>query len=512
MIDKQILNYKITRKIGSGGMATVYEAMHVTLDTKVAIKILDPILAANDGLRQRFTQEAKIMASLNHEGITKVIDFDNKDSNLAIVMEYHEGNTLDEYIKQNGALDEKKAKQIFTKILYAFQYAHDKNIVHRDVKPSNIFITTDGKVKIMDFGIAKLVEDGAKVLTQTGTQMGTPVYMSPEQINDSKHIDHRTDIYSLGVTLWFMLVGKPPYDTTIDSSFQIFTKIVNEVLPELTVNHEVDKIIKKATEKQVEMRFVSCKEMILALQNKVENNEKTIFEEPSIKISSFNKIEAESNLGIEMISVEGGAFLMGGRAQKTLHSITVGSFNIGKYQITQEQWEAVMGNNPSYFKGENLPVERVSWNDVQNFILKLNKKTGMNYRLPTEAEWEYAAGGGNNGHNYKFSGSKIIDDVAWYFVNSKTRTHTVGQKQANELGIHDMSGNVWEWCNDWYSRRYYKESPSQNPPGPQIGTYRVKRGGSLGSDSGSCAIFNRNYNRAKYSNLDIGFRIVNSFE
>ena len=262
MQNQTIINYTITREIGSGGMATVYEAVHNKLDTKVAIKILDPLLAANENIRQRFMQEAKIMASLNHEGITKVLDFDEEESRLAIIMEYLEGQTLDEYVKQKGALSEARAKEIFIPILEAFAYAHSKGIVHRDVKPSNIFINTEGKVKIMDFGIAKIIEDDANVLTQTGTQMGTPVYMSPEQVNDSKHTDHRTDIYSLGVTLWFMLAGKPPYNTDEYSSFQIFTKIVNTELPELKDLPKIDQIIKKATHKKPDERIENCETFI----------------------------------------------------------------------------------------------------------------------------------------------------------------------------------------------------------------------------------------------------------
>jgi serine/threonine protein kinase len=262
MLNQKIHNYRITRKIGSGGMAIVYEAIHTKLDTKVAIKVLDPVLAANENIRQRFMQEAKIMASLNHEGITKVLDFDEEDNHLAIIMEYLDGKTLDELVKQKGTLSEARAKEIFIPVLEAFAYAHKKGIVHRDVKPSNIFITTEGKVKIMDFGIAKIVEDGANVLTQTGTQMGTPVYMSPEQVNDSKHIDHRTDIYSLGVTLWFMLEGKAPYNTSTDSSFEIFTKIVNAPLGDIP---QFNSIVQKATSKNIQNRYKDCNEFKIDL-------------------------------------------------------------------------------------------------------------------------------------------------------------------------------------------------------------------------------------------------------
>ena len=161
---------------------------------------------------------------------------------------------------------------------------------------------------------------------------------------------------------------------------------------------------------------------------------------------------------IEMVFVKGGTFMMGatpeqgsdaGDGEKPVHSVTVSDFYIGKYEVTQAQWKAVMGKNPSHYKGENRPVERVSWYDIQKFIEKLNAKTGKRYRLPTEAEWEYAARGGNQSKGYKYSGSNDIGSVAWYTNNSGDRTHPVGQKQPNELGLYDMTGNVWEWCSDW---------------------------------------------------------------
>ena len=258
--------YKISRLIGEGGMASVYEAEHELLGTKVAIKVLNPILSANAQIRERFKNEAKVMASLNHPNITRVIDFDEQPQHLSIIMEYLEGEDLSQKIKKNGALSDKQINEVFTQTLSAFQYAHDKGIVHRDIKPSNIFILPDGQVKILDFGIAKLFGQGNE-MTQTGTQMGTPTYMSPEQVKADKSIDNRSDIYSLGVTLYCIVNGKAPYNSATESQFDIFNKIVYEPLPEIIGNSKFNNIIIKACAKNREERFQNCNAWLSELNN-----------------------------------------------------------------------------------------------------------------------------------------------------------------------------------------------------------------------------------------------------
>ncbi|MEY4134087.1 MAG: hypothetical protein RL386_437, partial [Bacteroidota bacterium] len=196
----------------------------------------------------------------------------------------------------------------------------------------------------------------------------------------------------------------------------------------------------------------------------------------------------------EMVLVRGGTFTMGCTGEqggdcysdeKPSHQVTVSDYYIGKYEVTQKEWRAVTGSNPSYFENcDNCPVEVVSWADIQQFLTKLNAKTGKVYRLPTEAEWEYAARGGSSSLGYKYSGSNNLDEVAWHEGNSGNKTHPVGQKKSNELGLYDMSGNVWEWCADWYGS--YSSGAQTNPKGPSSGTYRVLRGGSWGNNAGSC--------------------------
>ena len=200
-----------------------------------------------------------------------------------------------------------------------------------------------------------------------------------------------------------------------------------------------------------------------------------------------------NELASNMVYVSGGTFTMGATSEqgsdadgdeKPAHCVYVSSFYICKYEVTQELWQAVMGSNPSNFKGSRKPVERVSWNDCKTFISKLNSLTGKHYRMPTEAEWEYACRGGSRSQGYKYSGSNYLNNVAWYTDNSGSTTHEVGQKSPNELGLYDMSGNVYEWCSDWYGS--YSSSSQSNPTGAYSGSYRVSRGGSWGSIARSC--------------------------
>ena len=200
----------------------------------------------------------------------------------------------------------------------------------------------------------------------------------------------------------------------------------------------------------------------------------------------------------KMIRVEHGTFMMGAMEgdndaadyEKPVHQVTLtNDYYIGETQVTQELWKVVMGSNPSRHKGNKRPVESLSWNDCQSFIERLNAKTGKHFRLPTEAEWEYAARGGNKSEGYKYSGSNNLDDVAWYYDNSGALTHDVATKQSNELGIYDMSGNVWEWCQDWGEE--YIRTSLINPKGPKFGAYRVSRGGCYSSIIGRCHSYTR---------------------
>ena len=257
---------------------------------------------------------------------------------------------------------------------------------------------------------------------------------------------------------------------------------------------------------------------------KAERNGKTVSKninvaqssgDSSVKLTFFgNQTFTVNGVSFTMIAVEGSTFQMGATSEqgsdadsdeKPVHSVPLSDYYIGETEVTQELWTAVMGNNPSYYSGNpKRPVERVSWNDCQEFIKKLNQLTGKNFRLPTEAEWEYAARGGKKSLGYKYSGSDIAGVVARYDGNSSS-THDVKIKQANELGIYDMSGNVWEWCQDWYGS--YNSGSQTNPTGPSSGSYRVYRGGGWNDVARSRRVSYRYYSLPDGSRTDLGLRL-----
>ena len=221
------------------------------------------------------------------------------------------------------------------------------------------------------------------------------------------------------------------------------------------------------------------------------------------------------NVRFEMVRVEGGTFTMGATPEQgsyvdddesPTHQVTLSSSMIGKTEVTQELWEAVMGSNPSRFKGSNLPVELVTWEDCLTFIRKLNALTGKNFRLPTEAEWEFAVRGGNKSRGYKYSGSNTLNNVAWSDDNSSNHTHTVATKAPNELGIYEMSGNVLEWCSDWDSS--YTSASQTNPTGPDSGSWRMDRGGSWDFDAWFCRVSRRQYCHPAICRHDQGLRLA----
>ena len=245
------------------------------------------------------------------------------------------------------------------------------------------------------------------------------------------------------------------------------------------------------------------------------NEKGTNYGEEKSFTTEENGIIIVNEVSFKMIFVEGGTFYMGATSEQgsdastselPVHEVTLSDYYISETEVTQELWTAVLGNNPSHYSGEQKPVETVSWHDCQDFITALNELTGLNFSLPTEAEWEYAARGGKMSQGYKYSGSNTLDDVAWYTENSGSKSHDVKTKSPNELGIYDMSGNIDEWCQDWYGN--YSSDPQINPTGPLSGTACVLRGGSWLDRPSECRIPHRTGENPANKNSARGFRIA----
>jgi serine/threonine protein kinase len=280
MLNKQIQNYRIISLIGEGGMGDVYLAEHVSIKRKVAIKVLKPELVKNEEIRLRFKNEASMLAHLQHPNIVGLIDYVEQDGGLFLIMEYVEGRGLDEFIKaQQAPISIERAKKLMTQIVEAFAYAHKNGIIHRDVKPSNFIITSSEEIKVLDFGIAKLVGEGNHHLTKTGTQIGTVYYMSPEQVR-GQVLDHRSDIYSLGVTFYELLTGVCPY-RSMNTEYEIYDSIVKDPLLDLTQTmgkayRTLWHIISKSTAKEVNDRYQSCIDFVTDIKKDIVDEPKVV--------------------------------------------------------------------------------------------------------------------------------------------------------------------------------------------------------------------------------------------
>lgn len=300
-----------------------------------------------------------------------------------------------------------------------------------------------------------------------------------------------------------------------------FSGQIAEKTQELTRQQKRINDLKDILDKK-EKTIADQEKQITELKAAIEKRDKTIAALEKMlappappKSDTQNFTEKEANTAFDMIFVKGGTFKMGSNNsdyEKPVHEVSVPDYYIGKYPVTQKLWQEIMGDNPSNFKGDDNPVERVSWNDIQAFLKKLNTKTGKNYRLPTEAEWEYAARGGLNGQATKYAGSDDIGEVAWYRDNSGNKTHPVGQKKANELGLYDMSGNVWEWCQDKWHDNYEGVPTDGSAWEDGKGSYRVGRGGSWNYGAGNCRVSYRDHWIPDFMFSSLGFRLAHSSE
>jgi formylglycine-generating enzyme required for sulfatase activity len=486
-------------------------------------------------------KEFLIMSNLEHNNIVKVLSYENnKDIGYCIVMEFIDGITLSEFLNKDISYSIKK--KILNELLSALSYIHSKQVIHRDLKPDNILITYNGNnLKLIDFGLSDT--DDFAVLKQPA---GTRRYAANEQLIPNSKIDNRADIYALGFIINDIFKGK---------KYCNIIKKCEQKEKEDRYNN-VEEIIKKINDNNKKkfiylsicliiiialiMVFITINNNKTKLTNTIIGNNKLNNEKQTVKIlsndntkidSTINKIttkHSKQNLPIinidkkiineiisNMIYVYGGSFNIGATEEqgddfysweKPVHKVTLSPFHISKYEVTQKQWKTIMGNNPSNFVGDNLPVENITFAEIQEFIRRLNQKTGKHFSLPTDAQWEFAARGGTKTKRNKFAGSNSANDVSWNENNSNNTTHKVGTKKPNELGIYDMSGNVWEFCNDFETP--YSNSPQMNPKGMSSGSRHVVRGGGFSHPENNQRVSCKFFIDTKKSSKNIGFRLV----
>ena len=485
--------------------------------------------------------------SLEHPNIIHVNEVFEANNTVYYVMEYLDAGSLRSYVREHGALSESEALAIMTPIMNAVDYLHQHRMTHLDIKPDNVMLKHDpdtGEIipVLIDFGLSKHYDKNGNPTSTMRASGFSDGYAPVEQYTGIYTFSPQADVYALAATLYYALVGKDPVIATELSeekirvalngkSYHVVSAIVEAMrmhkgertLSVRKMMQTLDGVSSEPLNKTKQAKTHKTKR--IKLEENEAHSEKTqewfrnhalwigggvlalvgiifiwyLFSPNSKNLSPFAtvgeviKIPVKAGVDIEMVKVEAGTFMMGATPEmekpdsdeKPLHQVTLtNDYYMGKYEVTQALWEAVMDSNPSYFKGDNLPVETVSWNDCQEFISKLNSMTDRKFRLPTEAEWEYAARGGKKSCGYQYSGSSNISDVAWYGGNSGNKTHPVGTKQANELGIYDMSGNVWEWCQDRFDS--YSSSSQTNPTGADSGAIRVRRGGGWYDDAQVC--------------------------
>ena len=491
---------------------------------------------------EKFRKEAQKLASLTHPNIVRVLEVFEANNTIYYSMEYLPGGSLNDYVNKRDGLPEREAIKCIRQIGSALLYLHTNKMLHLDVKPSNIMRSdTTGALKLIDFGLAKRYVDNGDPESSASLGSGTTGYAPLEQADASNEMEFSPsiDVYALGATYYKLLTAHVP-----DSAVDVLNSGLSTMpLVKKNVSQKSIDAIKAAMEPLKAKRLPNVQEFLDMLP-RVDDD--TIFYEkkerklkkrwlvavlltvlillPSAYFLFFVKRKNtplqvaafEKALNMEMVRVEGGTFMMGSDSvsdpmadsdERPLRKVALSTFYIGRYEVTLRQWDAVMRHTTDgSSKNADFPVHNISWDDVERFIDRLNEETGREYRLPTEAEWEYAARGGRHAEKYAYSGGKQPGPVAWFAENSNRTVHRVGGLQPNALGLYDMSGNVWELCSDYYGP--YDTLDVKDPQGPEQGVYHVMRGGSCNSSPQSCRVTFRQDNSLMSGDAVVGFRLV----
>jgi len=478
--------YRATAYISEGGFGRTFKAVdEQRLNTICVIKEFLAQQQSSDKAKELFQQEAVRLQDLGkHPRIPDLLAYFEQDGKLYLVQEFIDGKNLLAELLDGGRFSEQQIRKLLTELLEVLDFVHQKKVIHRDIKPENIIRDRTGSFVLIDFGVSKQLS--ATIMTQMGTSVSTLGYAAPEQMHG--HVSPASDLYSLGATCVRLLTGCFPYQrddgSLVDEIFDPMNMAWVWRKQNVAVSQELGQVLDKMLSIAPGSRYQSAKEVLQALNpapvppTKIPPTATFLSPPPPKKGQSFAE-DLGHQVKLDMVYIPGGIFTMGapaseersGDAERPQHLVVIQPFCMGKYPITQVQWllvanlpkiEIDLNPNPSRFKGNNRPVENISWYDAVEFCARLSKKTGRSYRLPSEAEWEYACRAGTETPFY--FGSTITTNQANYdgnytYGNSpkgqyRQQTTDVGSFPANAFGLHDLHSNVWEWCADPWRNNY----------------------------------------------------------
>jgi formylglycine-generating enzyme required for sulfatase activity len=501
--------FVVMKRLGRGGMGVVYKVVDQETEVEYAIKVLAPEIAGNPDMVRLLRKEVANAQLLTHQNLLRINDLARRATPPFILMECIDGEDLEAYrLRKGGKLPIEEVRRIAGEIIAGLGYLHDKGLVHLDLKPQNILITKSGEIKIADFGISRTIKEQVQAQREGTSQvpLGTLCFMAPEQLR-GEVCDRRTDYYALGVILYVLTEGKLPMP--MDSRESVVKWALDSKKELGGAGWLAPMLAPRAEDRQV-----------IDLKGPVQSAAPSV-SRPGTTPGDRAELTLPGGVKMAMRWIPAGTYIMGspedeeerGDDENQVEVRLSRGFWMAETEVTQAQWRAVMGTDPSNWKGDTLPVEQVSWNDAMEFCRRLSASISLPISLPTEAQWEYACRAGTTTPFY--FGQTITPEQVNYDGNYpyggaaegvyRERTTPVGSFPANAWGLRDMHGNVWEWCLDWYGDTLLGGT---DPTGPSTGSARVIRGGGWYGNALYCRSAFRGDFDPSSRNSNIGFRVL----